>query len=59
MYRALLAQRVICGSCGPSIEVLRLSPPLIIDRTAVTRILDAFASGLEGNSPRKSRGADP
>ena len=59
MYRALLAQRVICGFCGPSNEVLRLSPPLIIDRTAVTRILDAFASGLEGNSPRKSRGADP
>jgi 4-aminobutyrate aminotransferase-like enzyme len=37
---------LICGFCGPSYEVIRLSPPLIIDRSAVT-ILDAFASALD------------
>ena len=47
MYRALLARRVICGFCGPSYEVIRLSPPLIISRAAVAHVLEAFGSALE------------
>jgi 4-aminobutyrate aminotransferase len=45
--RSLLAQRVIGGFCGPSYEVIRLSPPLIIDRTGVARVLEAFGSALQ------------
>jgi 4-aminobutyrate aminotransferase len=47
IHRALLERRVICGLCGASSEVIRISPPLIIDTSAVARILDAFASALD------------
>jgi 4-aminobutyrate aminotransferase len=45
-YRDLLEQRLICGLCGPSSEVIRLSPPLIIDSVAVDRVLEAFDAAL-------------
>jgi 4-aminobutyrate aminotransferase len=46
IHRALLAERVICGFCGPSFEVVRLSPPLIIDKMVTTRVLEGFASAF-------------
>ena len=46
VYDALVAQRVIPGVCGPSSEVIRLAPPLIIDAAAVTRVLEACGSAL-------------
>ena len=47
MHRALLAQRVICGFCGPAAQVVRFAPPLIIDAAAVTRLLEAVRSASE------------
>jgi 4-aminobutyrate aminotransferase len=46
VQRMLLDQRVICGVCGPRLNVIRISPPLIIDVAGVTRVLKAFASAL-------------
>jgi 4-aminobutyrate aminotransferase len=44
--QAVLEQGVICGACGPRSDVVRLSPPLIIDRPAVARVLEAFAAAF-------------
>jgi 4-aminobutyrate aminotransferase len=47
MHRALLEHRVICGVCGPSFEVIRFAPPLIIDNAAVMRLLEAVSLAFD------------
>ena len=47
VYQSLFAQGVIGGLCGPASEVIRFSPPLIIESAAITRVLEAFGSALE------------